>query len=81
MNPDPQFRIAERAYFIWRQRGCPEGRELEIWLEAEAELSNEKIPEITSASAPAPQAKRSQRKKRAKIRDDRTAPATPSVLM
>lgn len=24
---------------IWRQRGCPRGRDLEFWLEAEAEVA------------------------------------------
>lgn len=31
-------RIAERARAIWQQRGQPEGRDLEHWLEAEREL-------------------------------------------
>jgi len=31
-------KIAERAYEIWKRKGCPQGREVENWLEAEAEL-------------------------------------------
>jgi hypothetical protein len=34
-----QGHIAERAYFIWKQNGCPEGNELEHWVQAEAEIS------------------------------------------
>lgn len=31
--------IQERAYAIWQEEGCPEGREQEHWLRAEAEVS------------------------------------------
>ncbi|MBY6264277.1 DUF2934 domain-containing protein [Azospirillum sp. 412522] len=31
--------IQERAYQIWQEEGCPEGREQEHWLRAEAEVS------------------------------------------
>jgi len=30
--------IQERAYFIWEQRGRPQGTELENWLQAKAEI-------------------------------------------
>lgn len=30
--------VAERAYGIWEQEGRPEGREIEHWLRAEAEM-------------------------------------------
>jgi hypothetical protein len=30
--------IARQAYRIWEERGRPEGRDLECWLDAEAEL-------------------------------------------
>jgi hypothetical protein len=39
---DTQFQIAERAYFIWKQKGCPDGKALDNWLQAEAELSTAK---------------------------------------
>jgi hypothetical protein len=38
---------AERAYLIWEQAGRPDGKALEYWLQAEAELStkaNEQRP-------------------------------------
>ena len=31
--------IAHRAWEIWQREGCPEGRALEHWLQAERELS------------------------------------------
>lgn len=31
--------IQERAYQIWQDEGCPEGREQEHWLRAEAEIT------------------------------------------
>jgi len=36
---DHQFEIAKRAYEIWERDGYPEGRALDHWLRAEAELS------------------------------------------
>jgi hypothetical protein len=30
--------IAERAYHLWLERGCPEGSDEQNWLEAEREL-------------------------------------------
>ena len=30
--------VAERAYFLWLERGCPEGSAHEDWLHAEQEL-------------------------------------------
>jgi hypothetical protein len=33
-----QGEIAECAYFIWERKGCPEGKALECWLEAETEI-------------------------------------------
>lgn len=28
--------IANRAYAIWQEQGCPDGRDMEHWIEAEA---------------------------------------------
>ncbi len=46
MNPTHE-QITERAQAIWRERACPEGRDEEIWLEAERQLR------ITAEPAPA----------------------------
>lgn len=32
--------ISDRAHEIWRARGCPEGSDVEIWLEAERDLAS-----------------------------------------
>jgi hypothetical protein len=33
--------IRERAHWLWKQAGSPEGRDLEFWLEAEQGLREE----------------------------------------
>jgi hypothetical protein len=37
--PASEADIARRARSIWASRGCPDGCDVEIWLEAERELS------------------------------------------
>lgn len=37
--PPRHVEIATRAYFIYLNAGCPAGREMEHWLEAEAQLT------------------------------------------
>jgi hypothetical protein len=81
VNADIRFQISERAYFIWKQKGCPEGKALENWLEAEAELSKERIQDLPLASAAANQARQPRRKKRTEIANNTHAPVVPSVLM
>jgi hypothetical protein len=81
VNVDPLLQIAERAYFIWKEQGCPEGKDLENWFEAEAEFSKEKPPEAPAATVAASQTKRPQRKKRIEIGNDRAATAISSLLM
>ena len=39
--------IRERAYAIWEQEGRPDGSSLDHWLQAEAEIGNEKLIGIT----------------------------------
>lgn len=36
-----EHKVRERAYAIWESEGCPEGREVEHWLRAEAEVAAE----------------------------------------
>ncbi|MFL5334065.1 MAG: DUF2934 domain-containing protein [Geminicoccaceae bacterium] len=38
-SEDRQQTIARRAYELWHQDGCPEGRALDYWLAAERESS------------------------------------------
>ncbi len=48
-------KIREAAYFVWLNNGCPEGADVECWLEAEAcadgECCCECVCECTEAKA------------------------------
>ena len=33
--------IAARAYELWQEEGCPEGRDIEFWYQAEQQLKAE----------------------------------------
>ena len=66
MPPDRHGEIAKRAYSIWELEGRPSGRDLDLWLRAEAEVQAE-------AAKPAPEP--TIEAERAKTK--RTAPAKP----
>jgi hypothetical protein len=36
-----EIAIRERSYYLWEREGCPEGKNLEHWLRAKAELEAE----------------------------------------
>ncbi len=38
MPTDRHRWLEDRAYFIWQYDGCPDGRTLQHWLQAEEEL-------------------------------------------
>jgi hypothetical protein len=38
-QPSPEQAIRERAYAIWEEEGRPEGRDVDHWLPAEAEIA------------------------------------------
>ena len=40
-SPLDPSRISQRAWEIWQNEGCPEGRDVEHWLQAERELRAE----------------------------------------
>lgn len=40
LRPVTREQIAALAHAIWKDRGCPQGSDLEIWLEAERELKD-----------------------------------------
>src|SRR4051812_28978680 len=50
--PPGQEQIAARAYALWWEQGCPPGRELENWFEAERRLRDETVrdTDITRAA-------------------------------
>lgn len=37
----PHEQVALHAELLWRAKGCPEGKDEEIWLEAERQLVSE----------------------------------------
>lgn len=41
-------RIRQRAYELWEQEGCPEGRDMEYWLRAERELAQSEGADLGS---------------------------------
>jgi hypothetical protein len=54
--------VARRAHGIWETAGRPQGKAVEHWLQAEAELAELQDPPV-NVTAPAPSPKRPQRKK------------------
>ncbi len=52
-TPPAHDEIVRQAQELWQDRGCPEGRDLEIWLEAERQLSGGRQVEIFNARAAA----------------------------
>lgn len=38
-----QDRIRERAFELYEQRGCQDGRDLDDWLQAEAETTRQEV--------------------------------------
>jgi len=47
MQEDREQAIRERAYALWEQDGHPDGKDLECWLRAEAEISGEPYAGVT----------------------------------
>jgi hypothetical protein len=43
--------IAQQAERLWQDRGCPQGQDEEIWLEAENQLNNQPSDEPRQTSA------------------------------
>jgi hypothetical protein len=59
--------IARRAHTIWETRGCPDGCEMEHWLQAERELAAEtsgQPAKTDEAKSAPPSTKRSGRQSR-----------------
>lgn len=46
-------RIAERAYALWEQEGCPHGRDVDHWLQAETEVASDGTDREDVAAQPA----------------------------
>ena len=57
MSKHDESRISEAAYHLWVKEGRPEGKDLDLWLKAQAELQ--------AAEAPAPKKRRAPAKPKA----------------
>jgi len=59
MSVDVEQRIRDRAYAIWLEQGCPEGRDGDHWLQAERDIA----AKAESVAVPATKAPRKSVKK------------------
>ena len=48
MSDERERNIRERAYAIWEKEGRPDGKSVDYWLQAEAEIGTEKIIGVTN---------------------------------
>lgn len=86
MEQDREEQIRKRAYEIWQQEGCPEGRDVDIWQRAERQVEEASAAATVrqpDAEAPAPK-RRGRRPSAAKSptkpgRGRQTGPATDPV--
>lgn len=51
-RPATQEQISALAHELWRERGCPEGSDVDIWLEAERQLNG--VPPTRGTRDPIP---------------------------
>jgi hypothetical protein len=72
-SPASEADIARRARVIWASRGCPEGCDVEIWLEAERELR-------AAAAAPAKPARRAHTSTTITAKSPKTASGDEKVV-
>lgn len=61
MTPDHHAEIQRRAYLLWERDGRPEGRSLDHWLRAEAEIGAQRQSPAAASAAPIPPAARAKR--------------------
>lgn len=67
MLPDLEQEIAKHSYFMWEHEGKPEGKQLEHWFQAKAELEAKVKPAKTAKkSIKAPRAFRAKSSKATK---------------
>lgn len=50
----PKDRIRERAYALWEAEGRPDGRDLDVWLQAEREVGIDPPDLPVADAAPGP---------------------------
>jgi hypothetical protein len=80
MNKPKHEDVAQRAREIWQSYGSPEGRDEEIWLEAERQLSDESANELAATPPSGDEAGNEVQTSSANSEDRNTgAPAAPSA--
>ena len=52
MDSDLESKIRDRAYFLWRKEGGPDGRHLEFWERARLLQQSEDAPPVATSSQP-----------------------------
>ncbi|SBW00226.1 conserved hypothetical protein [uncultured Alphaproteobacteria bacterium] len=55
MTETTETKIRDRAYALWQQHGCTEGRDWDFWLQAEREILGDAatgIPPVAKATKP-----------------------------
>jgi hypothetical protein len=55
VRPPSHAEISARAQALWRQMGCPDSRDEEIWLEAERQLKRSPLPPQVEKSDSGPE--------------------------
>lgn len=53
LRPITREQIAALAHAIWQDRGCPQGSDLDIWLEAERQLKGQVKRPVAADEIPA----------------------------
>jgi hypothetical protein len=53
LHEPPETEIQKTAYYLWQQKGCPDGCDLDIWLEARELLRHHAAVPAATAAAPA----------------------------
>lgn len=53
MTETTEIKIRDRAYALWQQNGCTEGRDWDFWLQAEREILGDAATGILPGTKPA----------------------------
>lgn len=68
-KPDRETRIRERAYKLWEENGRPDGRDADLWQQAEDLIAMEDNPDAGQCPSVSVSTPRSQRSRRELRRD------------
>lgn len=82
MSASHDEKVRDRAYYKWLERGQPEGLDMQLWLEAEAEISAEEsgvTPMVADPKPEKPKRKAAPKKPSAKVAVAKDSPAKGPV--